>query len=1021
MSASPPDGPRRIYFEDSTPDNSTGTESGKKIRRGVSGKSKPTIPPPPWLNHGDSEVQIAQPSANAAVVVDIGELQSRIDKNLTSLKTDVTVLATRLASLLSTFASSRTRSLTQSAIELDSDRKRIETIRREQTDSAEQRHNLQSRTAVEDLSRVIESLAPGIAGAEWGEKDWHPVFEASSVSDHYRVGRIDNDELKHAAIVPLAPGAGWHLHGRTRPGQELVLATILRILVSAPLSNLHIHAFDPRMSATLGPLAPIRNINPASFSLPTTQADDFAQHLDAIVDGASLNAERVVSGGAHSLTELWRNQDSPEGILNVVAVFDYPYGIDESLQNALIKLAKLGPAAGIILLVQSSGEAPESDRIVPVDLTNELLDLQIEGETIRVAGFPEGIPIIADRAPGVSEIDNLVREVKEKFERGNAVTLLLEDLIQDDLSEPWRHSANNSLEATIGRAGRDVLNLVLGTSNPPNAFALIGGATGTGKSNLLMAIIYSLAVKYGPDQLSMYLLDFKQGLEFKQFGANNDGTGWLPHAKVLSLESDQQFGIAVLERINAELESRAELFKAAGGFKSYDQYVENSGNTLERLLIVIDEFHVLFEEQSDETEYAVSLLETIVRQARAFGVHLILASQTVSGIAGLARKGDSIFSQIAVRISLKNNIAESRAILSNENTAPTTLTGRGEVIINRDFGMNPEGSNQRGFVAYVNSKAFTKVQEKLWERSRSEPPVIFYGREFASWNLDDLQRLESSNDHLDLWIGRPISTEREPIYLRSRTEADQGIAILGPDRDQQPALPGLITGIVASATPQLGDEGEIVILNGFGESTPEWLYPVLELADSKGLKVRVIPARSAAEVLRGEIHDRISSRTGQMLLISLATQRIPDLALEVQSDPMHAQAHDTAEEESLIRMNFSNPDSQGAADDPIRSGRKTLSLIAREGGLSGIRMIGTWNNLGALQADMGYNYGGIQALITVGLGTEDLKAASGGYKARIEGWPRIGIIDRNSSSSLKSIVPFQVWQRDFTDRLIRIP
>src|SRR5690606_14193124 len=118
-------------------------------------------------------------------------------------------------------------------------------------------------------------------------------------------------------------------------------------------------------------------------------------------------------------------------------------------------------------------------------------------------------------------------------------------LLSGDIAAPWRHSARHSLEATIGRAGREPLELTLGTSRPPHAFALIGGATGTGKSNLLMAIIYSLAIKYSPEELAVYLLDFKQGLEFKQFDADTDGAGWLPHAKVLSLESDQQFGIAV--------------------------------------------------------------------------------------------------------------------------------------------------------------------------------------------------------------------------------------------------------------------------------------------------------------------------------------------------------------------------------------------------------------------------------------------------------------------------------------------
>lgn len=195
----------------------------------------------------------------------------------------------------------------------------------------------------------------------------------------------------------------------------------------------------------------------------------------------------------------------------------------------------------------------------------------------------------------------------------------------------------DGIEAVIGLRGRDPVTLALRSENPPHPNLLIGGAVGQGKSNLLLTIIYALAARYGPDELEMLLLDFKQGLEFKRFDKDADGRNWLPHARILSLESSKPFGLAVLEFVQREMERRAQVFNAArcNGFREY----RNSGQPMARMLLIIDEFQVLFDGSDDLTRDAVQLFERLARQGRAFGVHILLSSQTLSGISGLQVKG----------------------------------------------------------------------------------------------------------------------------------------------------------------------------------------------------------------------------------------------------------------------------------------------------------------------------------------------------------------------------------------------
>src|SRR5690606_26092145 len=141
-----------------------------------------------------------------------------------------------------------------------------------------------------------------------------------AVADHFRIGTVTHDEGELAALAPLSPGGGWYIDGDPVAGQELLLSTVLRIVATAPVTNIAIETFDPKMSAVLGPLAPLRNINGAAFPPSQTQSDAFTARVEAVIARASLNAERVVSGGARSLTELWRTQSSAEGALSVVTV-----------------------------------------------------------------------------------------------------------------------------------------------------------------------------------------------------------------------------------------------------------------------------------------------------------------------------------------------------------------------------------------------------------------------------------------------------------------------------------------------------------------------------------------------------------------------------------------------------------------------------------------------------------------------------------------------------------------------------
>src|SRR5438874_13586928 len=189
---------------------------------------------------------------------------------------------------------------------------------------------------------------------------------------------------------------------------------------------------------------------------------------------------------------------------------------------------------------------------------------------------------------------------------------------------------------------------------------------------------------HSPDEVELYLVDFKKGVEFKTYAVHE-----LPHARVVAIESEREFGLSVLQRLDAELRLRGERFREvrAQDVNSYRQ--ARPGERMPRILLIVDEFQEFFVEDDRMSQEASQLLDRLVRQGRAFGLHVLLGSQTLGGAYSLAR---STIDQMAVRIALQCSEADAHLILSDENSAARLLSRPGEAIYNDANGL-VEGNN----------------------------------------------------------------------------------------------------------------------------------------------------------------------------------------------------------------------------------------------------------------------------------------------------------------------------------------
>ena len=358
----------------------------------------------------------------------------------------------------------------------------------------------------------------------------------------------------------------------------------------------------------------------------------------------------------------------------------------------------------------------------------------------------------------------------------------------------------------LGRAGATKLqHLKLGKGTSQHV--LIAGKTGSGKSTLLHALITNGALRYSPDQLELYLIDFKKGVEFKVYAAMD-----LPHARVIAVESEREFGLCVLQRLDVELKARGEIFRELGcqdlaGYREARPEVP-----MPRVLLIVDEFQEFFVEDDKIAQEVTLLLDRLVRQGRAFGMHVILGSQTLGGQYSLPK---ATLGQMAVRIALQCSEADAHLILSEDNTAARLLTRPGEAIYNDANGMM-EGNNlfQVVWLPDANREAYLeKIQEMSKElKNQKPPPIVFEGNLPADVHKNPLlNRLLEATEWPEApradyaWLGDAIAI-KDPTAIVFRPQSGSNVLIVGQNDEAALAMMIMAALGIAAQHPPAGPQ-----------------------------------------------------------------------------------------------------------------------------------------------------------------------------------------------------------------------
>jgi S-DNA-T family DNA segregation ATPase FtsK/SpoIIIE len=227
---------------------------------------------------------------------------------------------------------------------------------------------------------------------------------------------------------------------------------------------------------------------------------------------------------------------------------------------------------------------------------------------------------------------------------------------------PIVSAAPSGLACVIGSGVAGPVTVDLAADGP---HALVGGTTGSGKSELLVTWVTAMAARYPPDRVTFLLVDFKGGAAF-------DTVRELPHCVGLITDLDQREAIRALASLTAELQHRERVLRESGARDVSDP---RSAAELPRLVIVVDEFATML----GAFPALHSVFVDIAARGRSLGVHLVLCTQRPAGVVR-----DALLANCSLRFSLRvNNSADSQAVLGSDAAAHIAADAPGRCVVRR--------------------------------------------------------------------------------------------------------------------------------------------------------------------------------------------------------------------------------------------------------------------------------------------------------------------------------------------------
>ncbi|WQX10126.1 DNA translocase FtsK [Helicobacter pylori] len=624
---------------------------------------------------------------------------------------------------------------------------------------------------IEDYQKNIRQIQVQFTDApKFNEEGAYPQFLSCGLLE-IKGKNGANMEFLLPKVYPFPPKSLYIEH--EKDGQFL-REMLMRLLSSAPLVQLEIILVDALSLGGIFNLARRlldKNNDFIYQQRILTESKEIEEALKHLYEYLKVNLQEKLAGFRDFAHYNEENKDR----LPLKALF--LSGVDALSQNALYYLEKImrfGSKNGVLSFVNLESEKNNKSA---EDLKRyaECFKDRTSFERLKYLS----VEVINDHGIQSKHMQDFADKIKAYYEKKKAVKRELKDLQKDE--KFWTESSQFKVSVPVGwDINHKEVCFEIGEAQN---HTLICGRSGSGKSNFLHVLIQNLAFYYAPNEVQLFLLDYKEGVEFNAYTDPNI----LEHARLVSVASSISYGITFLKWLCDEIQKRADRFKQ---FNVKDLSDYRKHGEMPRLIVVIDEFQVLFSDNKS-TKAVEGHLNTLLKKGRSYGVHLVLATQTMHG----GEIDSNIKAQIANRIALPMDADDSTKILDDDAACEIQKL---EGIFNNNGGHQKYHTKMSIPKAPDDFKSFlTKIHAEFNQRNLVPIDRKIYNGETALKMLNTLKANE-----MRLHLGKTVDYEQKDLIVEFESN-ESHLLVVSPDLNARIALMKLLFQNIKSANKEL--------------------------------------------------------------------------------------------------------------------------------------------------------------------------------------------------------------------------
>ncbi|MFP6343670.1 FtsK/SpoIIIE domain-containing protein [Helicobacter pylori] len=626
---------------------------------------------------------------------------------------------------------------------------------------------------IENYQKSVRQIQAQFTDApQFNETSAYPQFLSCGLL-HVSGKNGANMEFLLPKVYPFPPKSLYIEH--EKDGQFL-REMLMRLLSSAPLVQLEVILVDALSLGGIFNLARrlLHKDNDFIYQQRIlTESKETEEALKHLYEYLKVNLQEKLAG-FRDFAHYNENATDP---LPLKALF--LSGVDALSKDALYYLEKImrfGSKNGVLSFVNLESEK-NNQSAEDLKRYAEFFKDRTSFERLKYLN----VEVINDHGIQSQHMQDFADKIRAYYKQKKEVKRELKDLQRD--KEFWTKSSQYEVSVPVGW---DINHkeVCFEIGNAQN-HTLICDHSGSGKSNFLHVLIQNLAFYYAPNEVQLFLLDYKEGVEFNAYTNPSP----LEHARLVSVASSVGFGMSFLSWLCGEMQKRADRFKQ---FNVKDLSDYRKHEKMARLIVVIDEFQVLFSDNSTKGKESVEgSLNTLLKKGRSYGVHLVLATQTMRG----GEIDSSFKAQIANRIALPMDAEDSSSVLGDDAACELV---RPEGIFNNNGGNRKYHTKMSIPKAPDDFTAFIKkIHEEFNQRNLAPIDRKIYNGETALKMPNTLKANE-----MRLHLGKEVDYEQKDLIVEFESN-ESHLLVVSQDLNARIALMKLLFQNIKSANKEL--------------------------------------------------------------------------------------------------------------------------------------------------------------------------------------------------------------------------